>query len=166
MTEATQTWAVPQDDAPNPYVIVTADHQIHIHFWRHARIGALTVDGDCVLGHEASGVVLKLGHGLEDLQPDAFVPESTLNRDRVAVEPGVPCGHCHCFRCVDGHYNLYPDVAFAGVYPSHGTIQRYKVHRANHVHKLPDKVTLEQAALLEPVAVALHALCTAPVQVG
>jgi L-iditol 2-dehydrogenase len=53
--------------------------------------------------------------------------------DRVAVEPGVPCGEC--FLCVDGRYNLCEDVKFSGVAPYHGTLQRYKVHPARWLHK-------------------------------
>lgn len=53
--------------------------------------------------------------------------------DRVAVEPGVPCGSC--FLCLEGRYNLCEDVQFAGVYPYAGTLQRYKVHPAKWLHK-------------------------------
>jgi L-iditol 2-dehydrogenase len=53
--------------------------------------------------------------------------------DRVAMEPGVPCGEC--FLCTNGRYNLCEDVQFAGVYPYHGSLQRYKVHPARWVHK-------------------------------
>ncbi|MBE3044703.1 alcohol dehydrogenase catalytic domain-containing protein [Candidatus Bathyarchaeota archaeon] len=53
--------------------------------------------------------------------------------DRVAVEPGVPCENC--FLCREGRYNLCEDVQFAGVYPYHGTAQRYKVHPAKWLYK-------------------------------
>ncbi|KAK7955814.1 canditate alcohol dehydrogenase [Apiospora aurea] len=126
---------------PNPSLQVTADHQIKmveapveepgpgqvllhikatgicgsdIHFWKTGRIGSLVVEGDCILGHEAAGIVLKCGEGVTDLDVG----------DRVAVEPGVPCEKC--FLCREGRYNLCDDVRFAGVYPYHGTVQRYK----------------------------------------
>jgi L-iditol 2-dehydrogenase len=78
----------------NPSLVVTADHTIRmqdapvhepgagevllhvratgicgsdVHFWRHGRIGDLTVDGDCILGHEASGDIIKLGPGVTGL---------------------------------------------------------------------------------------------------
>jgi L-iditol 2-dehydrogenase len=78
----------------NPSLVVTADHQVKmreapmhepdagevllhvrttgicgsdVHFWRHGRIGDLTVDGDCILGHEASGDIVKLGPGVTGL---------------------------------------------------------------------------------------------------
>lgn len=57
-------------------------------------------------------------------------------------------------------------MAFCGVYPYHGTIQRYKVHSARHVHKLPDSISFRNAASIEPLSVALHALRTTPIDVG
>ncbi|KAF4591373.1 sorbitol dehydrogenase [Ophiocordyceps camponoti-floridani] len=125
-----------------------------IHFWHHGRIGDITVDGDCILGHEAAAVVLKVGANVTHL----------AKGHRVAVEPGVSCGRC--FLCVGGRYNLCQHVAFSGVYPHDGTIQRYKTHPASHVHKLPDDISFRTAALLEPLSVALHALRTSPVTLG
>ena len=51
----------------------------------------------------------------------------------MAVEPGVPCEKC--WLCREGRYNLCEDVKFAGVYPYHGTLQRFKVHPAKWLHK-------------------------------
>ncbi|KAK7957873.1 hypothetical protein PG988_012721 [Apiospora saccharicola] len=166
---------------PNPSLQVTADHEIKmveapveepgpgdvllhikatgicgsdIHFWKTGRIGSLVVEGDCILGHEAAGVVLKCGEGVTDLQVG----------DRVAVEPGVPCEKC--FLCREGRYNLCDDVQFAGVYPYHGTVQRYKVHPAKWLYKIPDNVSYAEAALLEPLSVVLHGVKTAGLSLG
>jgi L-iditol 2-dehydrogenase len=57
-------------------------------------------------------------------------------------------------------------VAFTGVYPHHGTIQRFKVHPARYVHKLPSAISFRAAALIEPLSVAMHALRTSPVALG
>lgn len=84
--------------------------------------------------------------------------------DRVAVEPGVPCSKC--FLCAAGRYNLCEKVKFVGVYPHDGTIQRYKVHPAEFLHKIPSNMSYGTAALLEPLCVALHALRTCPISVG
>ncbi|KAF2247447.1 sorbitol dehydrogenase-like protein [Trematosphaeria pertusa] len=166
---------------PNPSLQVTADHSLKqvdapvhspgkgevllhikatgvcgsdIHFWRTGRIGSLVVEGDCILGHEAAGIVLKCGEGVANLKPG----------DRVAVEPGVPCGEC--FLCLDGRYNLCEDVQFAGVYPYHGTIQRYKTHPSKWCHKLPDNVTYTEGALLEPLSVVMHGIKSAGLSLG
>ncbi|KIW04692.1 uncharacterized protein PV09_04426 [Verruconis gallopava] len=125
-----------------------------IHFWKTGRIGSLVVNCDCILGHEAAGVVLQCGEGVQNLQPG----------DRVAVEPGVPCGDC--FLCMDGRYNLCEDVQFAGVAPYHGTLQRYKVHPAKWLHKLPSNLSFAEGALLEPLSVVLHGIEEAGLGLG
>ncbi|KAF2621493.1 sorbitol dehydrogenase-like protein [Macroventuria anomochaeta] len=166
---------------PNPSLQVTADHNLKqedapvyapaqgevllhikatgvcgsdIHFWRTGRIGSLVVEGDCILGHEAAGIVLQCGEGVTNLKPG----------DRVAVEPGIPCGEC--FLCQDGRYNICEDVQFAGVYPYHGTIQRYKTHPAKWCHKLPDNVSYAEGALLEPLSVVMHGIKSAGLSLG
>lgn len=49
-----------------------------IHFWRHGRIGSLVVEGDCILGHEAAGVVLQCGEGVTNLKPGSSQYSSAL----------------------------------------------------------------------------------------
>jgi len=88
----------------------------------------------------------------------------TYPGDRVAVEPGVPCGEC--FLCDNGRYNLCEDVQFAGVYPYHGTIQRYFSHPAKWCHKLPDNVSFAEGALLEPLSVVMHGIKSAGLSLG
>lgn len=98
-------------------------------------------EGDCIIGHEAAGVVIRCGEGVDNFEPGMVTPAVVLGTashetsigDRVAIEPGVPCGTC--FLCLDGRYNLCEDVHFAGVYPYAGTLQRYKVHSAKWLHK-------------------------------
>lgn len=80
------------------------------------------------------------------------------------MEPGVPCEEC--FLCNEGRYNLCEDVRFAGVYPYHGSIQRYKVHPAKWLHKLPDNVSYAEGALLEPLSVVMHGIKTAGLTLG
>ncbi|RHZ59804.1 NAD(P)-dependent alcohol dehydrogenase [Aspergillus thermomutatus] len=170
-----------QTSFPNPSLQVTADHNLKqveapvyapkkgevllqvkatgicgsdIHFWKAGRIGSLLVEGDCILGHEAAGVVLQVGDGVTTLKPG----------DRVAIEPGVPCANC--FLCRDGRYNLCEEVQFAGVYPYHGSLQRYKVHPARWLHKLPDNVSYLEGALLEPLSVAMYGVRSAGLSLG
>jgi L-iditol 2-dehydrogenase len=134
------------------------------------------VEGDCILGHEAAGIVLQCGEGVTNLQPGMCRRFAGLLRflytqmltfdlgDRVAVEPGVPCGSC--FLCMDGRYNLCEDVQFSGVYPYHGTIQRYKNHPAKWCHKLPPNVSYAEGALLEPLSVVMHGIQSAGLSLG
>ncbi|KAJ5287921.1 hypothetical protein N7478_003607 [Penicillium angulare] len=173
--------AVIKASHPNPSLQVTSDHKLKlveapvyapgrgevlvhikatgicgsdIHFWKTGRIGSLVFEGDCIIGHEASGIVLQCGEGVNHLKAG----------DRVAVEPGVPCEEC--FLCDEGRYNLCEDVQFAGVYPYAGTIQRYKVHPAKWLHKLPENVTFAEGALLEPLSVVMHGIKTAGLSLG
>ncbi|MDR1427755.1 MAG: alcohol dehydrogenase catalytic domain-containing protein, partial [Bifidobacteriaceae bacterium] len=110
-------------------------------------IGANVVTGPMVLGHETSGVVVALGGDVTSLAVG----------DRVALEPGVPCGACDF--CRDGLYNLCPDVFFWASLPvTEGALQEYVRHPAAWCHKLPDSVSLLEGALIEPLSVGLLAV--------
>lgn len=50
-------------------LLATDINRSDIHFWRTGRIGSLVVEGDCILGHEASGIVLQCGEGVKNLRP-------------------------------------------------------------------------------------------------
>ena len=97
-----------------------------------------------VLGHESSGVVVKVGSAVKSLREG----------DRVAMEPGMPCYHCP--RCKEGNYNLCPEMKFASTPPYDGTLCKYYVLPADFCYKVPDQVGLDEAALAEPTAVAVH----------
>ena len=127
-----------------------------LHLWHRGRIGPLRVSHDCVLGHEASGVVVAKGSAISQFQIG----------DKVAIEPGVPCRNC--FLCLSGRYNLCEAVAFAGVCPYSGTIRRFAVHEASYCHKMPESMTFAQGALLEPLSVVLHAIsrCNGSLAIG
>lgn len=117
-----------------------------VHLWKSGGIGPLRVESDYILGHEAAGIVLKLGEGITNVKVG----------DRVAIEPNIVCGNC--FLCRDGRYNLCQDVQFSGVYPANGTLQRFKVHPAKWLHKIPDILSYRQGALLEPLSVVMHGI--------
>lgn len=76
----------------------------------------------------------------------------------------MPCESC--FLCREGRYNLCEDVKFAGVYPYAGTLQRYKVHPAKWLYKMPDNISFAEAALLEPLSVVLHGIKTGGLTLG
>lgn len=97
------------------------------------------------LGHEFCGVVSGLGAGVVDLKVG----------DRVAVEPEYRCGECRY--CREGRYNLCESMGFIGLMGDGGFAERARVP-AYMLHRLPETVSLRQAAVLEPAAVALHAL--------
>ena len=116
-----------------------------VHYWEHGRIGDFVVESPLVLGHEAAGVVEELGDGVTELEAG----------DRVAIEPGVPCRRCA--HCKSGRYNLCPDVRFMATPPIDGALARYVAHPADFCYRLPDHVSLDAGATLEPLSVGVHA---------
>ncbi len=96
------------------------------------------------LGHEFSGTVVEVGSGVT----------AVAEGDRVAVEPIYACGHCD--RCSSGRYNVCSSIGFHGLM-SDGGMAEYTVVPESMLHKLPDAVSLELGALVEPMAVAYHA---------
>lgn len=107
-----------------------------------------------MLGHEAGGVVEKLGPGVTTLAVG----------DKVALEPGITCGQCEF--CKSGKYNLCPDVQFLATPPVQGCYENYIAFPANMCFKLPEKMTTKEGALIEPFAVGLHAAHQGAVGMG
>lgn len=145
--------------APAPHEVQVSMRAVGIcgsdcHYWTNGRIGDFVVRAPMVLGHEGSGVVVATGTTVTTLSVG----------DRVALEPGVPCGSCGA--CRDGRYNLCKDVRFFATPPIDGCLVRRVNHPAAFCYKLPDNVSFEHAALLEPLSVALHALKRANLKAG
>ena len=125
-----------------------------VHYYQHGRIGDFVVREPLVLGHEASGVVVARGDRAS---------RHELGQ-RVALEPGVPCGRCA--QCRAGRYNLCPDVRFFATPPIDGAFARYVTINENFAYAVPDTMTDEQAALIEPLSVGLWAARRAGVRPG
>ncbi|MDK3019760.1 2,3-butanediol dehydrogenase [Pseudodonghicola flavimaris] len=103
------------------------------------------VKAPLVIGHEFCGTVREVGAEVQGL----------ARGDRVAVEPEYRCGRCAA--CARGDYHLCDQWGFAGLM-GHGGMAEEAILPAYMLHKLPDAVTFEDAALLEPAAVAQHAI--------
>jgi len=97
-----------------------------------------------VMGHEFSGVVTEVGAGVSDVHEG----------DNVTIEPIYRCGECR--PCRDGNYNLCQSIGFHGLMAD-GGMAEYTVVPRDQVHHLPDSVSLEMGALVEPMSVAYHA---------
>lgn len=115
-----------------------------MHYWQHGSIGPFILKSPMCLGHESSGTIAAIGPSVTTLQVG----------DRVAIEPGTPCRHCTA--CLSGHYNLCPDMRFAATPPYDGTLTGFYVAPADFCYKLPAHVSLQEGALVEPLAVAVH----------
>ncbi|EFD4769011.1 zinc-binding dehydrogenase, partial [Escherichia coli] len=85
--------------------------------------------------------------------------------DRVNIEPGVPCGHCRY--CLEGKYNICPDVDFMATQPNYrGALTHYLCHPESFTYKLPDNMDTMEGTLVEPAAVGMHAAMLADVKPG
>ena len=125
-----------------------------VHYYADGRIGDAVVTYPYVLGHEPAGEVALLGAGVNGLAVG----------DRVALEPARPCGECHT--CKIGRPNCCPQVRFLGTPPIPGVFEEYHVFAAAQCVPIPDSVSLEAAATLEPMAVGVHAVNMAPLKMG
>ena len=116
-----------------------------VHWFEHGRIGSRVVTGPLVLGHESAGRVTAVG------------PEVTRHKvgDRVTLEPGVPCGRCR--ECRHGRYNLCPDVVFFATPPIDGAFANFVTIHEDFAFALPDELSDDVGALMEPLSVGIWA---------
>lgn len=148
--------AVPQPGPREVQVQVTAVGVCgsDVHYFEHGRIGDFVVESPLVLGHEPAGVVTAVGSDVTRCSPG----------DRVSVEPGVPCFTCAW--CRGGRYNLCTNMRFFATPPIDGAFAEYVVQHEAMVHPVPDEVSDEAAAMLEPLSVGIWACEKARVSPG
>ena len=152
-------FAIEQDEPLGPHDVRIAIHTVGIcgsdlHYYTHGRIGDFVVRAPMILGHEASGTVTEAGAEVTHLQPG----------DRVCMEPGIPDPNSRATRL--GLYNIDPAVRFWATPPVHGILRPSVVHPAAFTFKLPDAVSFAEGAMVEPLAVGVHAATKAQVKPG
>ena len=125
-----------------------------VHYYTHGRIGPFVVNDPMILGHEASGTVIELGADVTTLKTG----------DRVCMEPGIPDPNSRATRM--GMYNVDPAVRFWATPPVHGILRPTCVHPEDFTFKLPDNVSFGEAAMVEPLAVGIHAATKARIKPG
>lgn len=125
-----------------------------VHYYRHGRIGDFVVDAPMILGHELSGRIAAVGPAVDEARVG----------QRVAVEPQHPCRRCP--QCRAGRYNLCPDMQFYATPPVDGAFCRYVLTDDDMAHPVPDSMSDEAAALLEPLSVAIATMRKAHVVPG
>jgi L-iditol 2-dehydrogenase len=111
-----------------------------LHWFAEGSIGDAVLARPLVLGHEMAGVVRG----------------GPADGSRVAIDPAVPCLVCE--QCQEGYPNLCPQVVFAGHGSCDGGLRQFLAWPRHRLHALPDTLTDDEGALLEPLGVALHAL--------
>lgn len=125
-----------------------------LHYYLRGAIGPYVVREPMILGHEGAGVITETGSAVTHLK----------RGDRVCMEPGIPNPHSRATRL--GCYNLDPEVRFWATPPVHGCLRPSVVHPAAFTFKLPDNVSLSEGAMIEPLAVGMHAANKARIRPG
>jgi L-iditol 2-dehydrogenase len=118
-----------------------------LHWFEDGGIGDAVITDPIVPGHEFAGVI-------------ASGPRQGV---RVAIDPAIPCHHCEL--CHDGHPNLCVNIGFAG-HSTDGPLQEYLTWPSSRMHPIPDEISDADAAMLEPLGVAIHAVDLAHPRVG
>ena len=125
-----------------------------VHYYEHGRIADFVVRSPLVLGHESSGQIVEVGQGVSPARVG----------QRVAIEPGQPCGRCD--QCQSGRYNLCPNIKFHGTPPVDGTLSEFVAVKSELAYVVPDEISDNAAALLEPLSVGIWANRKAGTQIG
>lgn len=119
-----------------------------LHWVKDGTTGDQTITTPVVLGHEFGGVI----------------ESGDLKGTRVAVDPCVPCDTCEF--CLRGDPNLCPDHYFAGQPPQDGALRQYMSWPLKAVIPIPDFISDEDAAVLEPLGVAIHTVDLGKIKPG
>ena len=147
------------EEVLKPHEVRIKNHTVGIcgsdvHYYTHGRIGPFVVKDPMILGHEASGTIIEVGTGVSSLKVG----------DRVCMEPGIPDPAAQATRL--GMYNIDPSVRFWATPPVHGILRPTCVHPEAFTFKIPDNVSFGEAAMIEPLAVGMHAATKARVKPG
>jgi D-xylulose reductase len=125
-----------------------------VHYYEWGAIGRFVVREPMILGHEAAGTIIEVGSEVKNLKVG----------DRVCMEPGIPDPNSKATRL--GIYNLDPAVRFWATPPVHGILRPTVVHPEAFTFKLPDSVSFAEGAMVEPLAVGMHAANKAQIRPG
>ncbi len=129
-----------------------------LHYYHHGGFGTVRVKAPMVLGHEVAGTVEAVGDGVEGWAAG----------DRAAVDPSLPCGACRY--CAAGQQHHCLDMRFYGsaMRTPHvdGGFREILVASARQCHRVPDGLSIGQAAMAEPLSVCLHAVRRAGPMLG
>lgn len=145
---------VPDDDQVLVKVAAVGVCGSDVHFYAHGNIGTMIMKEPFVLGHELSGTIAAVG---KDVDPKRV-------GTRVAIEPQRPCRTCS--ECRAGRYNLCPNIIFYAVPHVNGAFTEYVTIQNDFAFELPDNISFEAGALLEPLSVAIWSCQRAEISVG
>lgn len=118
-----------------------------IHYYTTGRIGSQVVRFPFIVGHEAGGVVEKIGATVSRVKPG----------QRIAIDPSVSCGQCD--QCKAGREHTCRELRFMGAPKQmEGAMREYVLIHQNCCYPIDERMTFEQAALSEPLAIAVYSV--------
>ncbi|MHA1582615.1 MAG: zinc-dependent alcohol dehydrogenase [Candidatus Baldrarchaeia archaeon] len=106
-----------------------------------------------VMGHEFSGEVVEAGKNVKEISVG----------DRVAVNPLITCGKCE--QCITGKTNICKKIKMIGLHVD-GAFAEYVPVIGGNCYKIPDTMSFEEASLMEPCSVGLHAVNVSQIELG
>jgi L-iditol 2-dehydrogenase len=115
-----------------------------LHWFSEGSIGDAKLEHPLVLGHEFAG--------------------ETENGQRVAIDPAIPCGHCEF--CEHGHPNLCENMIFAGHGKDDGALREWMVWNEKSLFPIPDSLSDDDGAMLEPLGIAIHTVDLGKLKAG
>lgn len=115
-----------------------------LHWFGEGSIGDAQLEHPLVLGHEFAGV--------------------TEDGQRVAIDPAIPCGHCEF--CERGHPNLCVNLIFAGHGKHDGALREWMAWDTKSLFPIPDSLSDDDGAMLEPLGVAIHTVDLGKLKAG
>lgn len=116
-----------------------------VHYFTEGRIGDFVVESPLILGHEAAGTIVEVG---------SAVDPSRLGQ-RVSIEPQRACRVCE--QCKRGRYNLCPKMEFYATPPIDGAFAEFVAIQSDYAFAIPHSLSIEAAALCEPLSVGIWA---------
>lgn len=125
-----------------------------LHAWSEGAVGSTPNLYPMILGHEPAGSVVKTGAGVAGLAPG----------DRGALEPAIYCYHCEF--CLSGHHNVCANIHFLSTPGIPGFFRELVNLPVANFLPIPASVSFDEAALAEPLAVAVHSLHLASIRAG
>jgi L-iditol 2-dehydrogenase len=125
-----------------------------LHSYAEGGIGDTPCAYPMVLGHEPAGTVVKSGAGVTGWARGA----------RAALEPAIYCYHCEF--CRTGRHNICANIRFLSNNHLPGFFREYVTLPVHNLLPIPDSLSLDVATLIEPLAVAMHSLKFAAIQLG
>jgi len=121
-----------------------------IHYFLHGKNGDFVPERPFVLGHESSGEIVDSGTFTDALPVGS----------RVAIDPSHPCRAC--VHCREGNQNHCSHMRYFGSAacspPQDGSFREYVQVNAENCHLIPDSMNYHQAAMLEPLSIAVHGI--------